>query len=198
MISQAFWNAHPHLAWAMWGLDEIEATVASLESKVHKHPDDRTKAQSAIADLRSARDAFRTSIEEHRQHNEAPVARPKEALESQWAAFEDSVQTYLQTVDKQVTEQETVFRARADAQRKAWQQAIDNLHNSVASLAADRRGDIEAAVKHLESQAEASKAKLDKLNKAEGASWTAMKSALSETRAALERANQNVIDTFKR
>lgn len=42
----------------------------------------------------------------------------------------------------------------------------------------------------LESEAEAAKVKLDKLNEAEDASWTAMKSALSETRAALQRAHQ--------
>jgi len=182
----------------MWGLDEIEATLASIESRVHKHPDVRTKAESAIADMRATRDAFRKSIEEHGQVDKAAFARSKAALESQWAAFEDGVQTYLEAVGKQVTEQETVFRARADAQSKAWQQTIGNLHTSATSFAADRRGDNEAAVKRLESEADAAKVKLDKLNKAEGASWATMKSALSETRAALGRAHQAVLHAFER
>ena len=196
MVSQNTWYAHPHLAWAMWGLDEIEATLASIENRVHKRRGVRTKAESAIADMRVARDAFRKSIEQHGHENEASISRSKTALESQWAAFENSVQTYLEAVGKQVTEQETVFRARAEAQSKAWRQAIDNLHKSATNVAADRRGDNEAALKRLQYEADATKVKLDNLNNAEGASWVAMKSVLTETRAALDRAHQAVLHTF--
>jgi hypothetical protein len=198
MVSQTSWNAHPHLAWAMWGLDEIEATLVSFQSSLHKRTDARTEAESAMADMHAARDAFRKSIEEHGQMDEVARARLKTELEGQWGAFEDSLQTYLRTVSKQVSEQETVFRARADAQSKAWQQAIAKLHERAASFASDRRGDIEAAVRRLEFEADASKAKLDTLNRAEGASWAAMKSALTETRTALDRAHQAVHDAFKR
>jgi len=198
MADQASWNAHPHLAWAMWGLDEIEATLASIESRVHKHVDVHIEATSAMADMRTARDAFRKSIAEHEQVDEAAFAHMKAALESQWAVFEDSVQAYLETVGRQVSEQEIVFRARAEAQSKAWRQAIDNLHKSAARLAADCRGDIEAAARRLESEADAAKIRLDRLNKAEGASWAAMKSALTQTRAALDRAHQAVLDAFGR
>jgi hypothetical protein len=110
-------------------LDEIEATLASIESRLHSRASMHPKAESAMVDLDRA--------------------------------------------DRQVTQQETVFRARADAQREAWLQAIDNLHKSVARFAADRRSDIETAVKHLQSEADAAKIKLDQLNKAEGASWSA-------------------------
>jgi len=198
MVSQSAWDAHPHLAWAMWGLDEIEATLASIEGRIHKHPDDRNRAESAMADMRAARDAFRKSVEQHRQVSETGSAHSKAALESQWAAFEDSVQTYLEAVGRQVTEQEIVFRARADAQAKAWQQAIGNLHKSAASFGADLGGGSEAAIRRLESEADAAKGRLDKLNNAEGASWAAMKSALTETRAALDRAHQTVLNAFKR
>jgi hypothetical protein len=182
----------------MWGLDEIEATLALFESHLHKPADDHTGSAGAMADMRAARDAFRKSIEEksvedHRQMNEVALSRWKTDLEGQWAAFEDSLQTYLEKLSKQVTEQETVFRARAEAQNRAWQQAIDRLHKSAASLGANRRGDVEAAVRRLEWEADAQKARLDKLNKAEGASWTAMKSALMETRTALERSHQAVL-----
>jgi len=178
MASQSTWDAHPHLAWAMWGLDGIEATLALFERNTHKlQADVRTKAESAMVDMRTARDAFRKSIEEHGQLNEVAFVRSKADLESQWATFEDSVQTYLESVGKQLAEQDTVFRARTEAQSKARQQAIHKLHKSTMGFAADRRGDIEAAVKRLESQTDASKVKLDQLNEAEGASWAAMKSA---------------------
>jgi hypothetical protein len=203
-MDERFWNAHPHLAWGIWGLDEIEATLISIENQmIHKQAEVHTATTSAMADMRTARDAFRKSvadksIADHGQMNAAIVASTKAALEGQWTVFEDSLQAYLEAVGKQVTEQETVFRARADAQAKACQQAIDKLHQSVTSFAADRRGDIEAAVKRLESEADAAKAKLDTLNKAEGASWAAMKSALTETRAALDRAHRAVLDAFER
>ena len=197
MVSQSSWNAHPHLAWAMWGLDEIEATLASFQGSLHKRTDARTEAQSAMADMHTARDTFRKSIEEHGPMDEVARARWKTELESQWDAFEDSLQTYLQTVSKQVAEQETVFRARADAQSKAWQRTIAKLHERAASFAADRRGDIDAAIRRLEFEADAAKAKLDTLNRAEGASWAAMKSALAETRTTLDRAHQAVHEAFK-
>ena len=206
-IDHAMWTAHPHLAWAMWGLDEIEATLASLESHFHKHADVGAKSENptaasaavgAMADIRGARDAFRESIETRGPMKESDLARSKAGLQGQWLAFEDSLEAYLDTLGKQIDEQETVFRARADAQCKAWQQAIDRLHDSAARLDARRRGEVEAAVRRLEAEADASKAKLDTLNKAEGTSWTAMKSALTDTRAALERANQAVHDAFVR
>jgi chromosome segregation ATPase len=197
MASQSTWKAHPHLAWAMWGLDEIEATLAAFEARHHKHAGTHAQAESAMAEIRSARDAIRKSVEDPGHTGDAAVARWKEGLETQWTAFEDSLQAYLETLGKQVAEQETVFRARASAQGKAWQQAIDNLHRSAASFGNARRHDIQSAVRRLEAEADAAKAKLDTLNKSEGASWETMKSTLAETRAALGRAHQAVIDAFE-
>jgi hypothetical protein len=118
MVSHSTWDAHPHLAWAMWGLDEIEATLKSIESRIHKHPDDRNRAESAMADMRAARDTFLKSVEQHRQVNETGSAHSKAALETQWAAFENSVQTYLDAVGRQVTQREIVFRARLSPRPK--------------------------------------------------------------------------------
>jgi len=182
----------------MWGLDEIEATFASIESRIGKRLHAHTAAKSAVADMRTAREALRKTILEHGQANATTLASTKAVFDGHWKAFEDSVQAYLDAVGKQVREQESVFRVRADAQSKAWQEAIERLHKSATSLATDRHGDIEAAVKRLESEAGAAKAKLDTLNKAEGASWVAMKAALTETRAALDQAHRAVLDTLGR
>lgn len=197
MVSQSTWKAHPHLAWAMWGLDEIEATLAAFEARHHKHAGTHAPAESAMTEIRSARDAIRKSIEDHGHAGDAAVAHWKEGLETQWTAFEDSLQAYLETLGKQVAEQETVFRARANAQGKAWRQAIDNLHKSTASFGDARHHDIQSAIRALEAEADAARAKLDALNKSEDASWEAMKSMLAETRAALGRAHQAVVDAFE-
>jgi hypothetical protein len=197
MVSQRVWNAHPHLAWAMWGLQEIEATLASLEGNIHEYAETHPTAESAITLMRKARDAFQKAILEHRPLNEIAPTCSKSAFEGEWAAFEESLETYMDSVGRQISEQERVFRVRADAQAQAWQQAIDHFHESAATFSSERRRDIEAAIRRLGSEADASKAALDKLNKAEGASWTAMKSALSETRAALDRAHHAAREAMK-
>jgi hypothetical protein len=69
---------------------------------------------------------------------------------------------------------------------------------SAARFAADRGRDIETTVKRLESEADAARVKLDTLNKAEDASWAAMRSALAETRAALDHAHRSVLDALER
>jgi hypothetical protein len=108
------------------------------------------------------------------------------------------VLAYLEATGKQAKEQEAAFRACAEAQRPAGHDAIDKLHKSATSFADDRRDEIETAVKHMKVEADAAKTRLDKLHKAGGESWAAMKSALAETRAALDKANQAVHESLKR
>jgi hypothetical protein len=190
---------HPYLDWAKERLNEIDATLASFEHSAAKlHADARTKAEKAMADMRAARDDFRKSIKEHGEASEAAVTGSKKALETQWTAFEAAVPALLEATGQQVKEVEAAFRARADAQRKAWHEAIDMLHKSAKNFADNRRDEIETAVKHMKVEADAAKTRLDKLDKAGGESWTAMKSALTETRTALDKAQQAVYESIKR
>ena len=54
---------HPYLDWAKERLDEIDATLASFEHKAAKlQADARTKAETAMTDMRTARDQFHKSI----------------------------------------------------------------------------------------------------------------------------------------
>ena len=58
--------------------------------------------------------------------------------------------------------------------------------------------DLDKAVTQMKTQADAMKVKFDKLNKASGESWGALRSALSESRDALDRAYQAAQEAFKR
>ena len=58
--------------------------------------------------------------------------------------------------------------------------------------------DLDKAVTQMKTQADAMKVKFDKLYKDRGESWTALKSALSESRDALDRAYQAPHEAFKR
>lgn len=197
MSSQS--SIHPYLNWAKERLDEIDATLASFENSTAKlQADARTKAEEDIADMRTTRDHFRNAIRENGEVGEAAIVNSKKALEAQWAAFELAVPSYLDATGQQVKEAEAAFRACADVQRKAWQEAIDNLHKSAKSFADTRRDEIETAVKHMKVEADAAKNRLDKLNKAGTESWAAMKSVLAETRTALDKAQQSVHESLKR
>jgi len=197
MSSQS--SLHTYLDWAKERLDEIDATLASFEHGAAKlQADARTKAEKSITDMRTVRDDFYKAVREHGQASEAAIAQSKTALQTQWAAFESSVSSFLDATDRQAKEQEAAFRARADAQRKAWKEAIDKLHKSATNFADSRREEVETAVKHMKVDADAAKAKLEKLRKAGRESWSAMQSALAETRAALDKANQAVHESLKR
>jgi len=72
------------------------------------------------------------------------------------------------------------------------------LHKSATAFAADRRSDLDEVVSQMKTQADAVKVKFDKLYKAKGESWTALKSALLESRDALDRAYQAAREAFER
>jgi len=192
-------SVHVYLEWIKGRLDEIDTTLASLEGCAAKlYGDARAKADRAVADMHKARDTFGRLAEQQTKAGQETLAQSKEALNNQWALFERSFQTYVDAAGKEVDVQRAAFEARAAGQRKAWQEAIDELHKSAAAFAADRRSDLDKAVTQMKTQADAAKVKFDKLYKAKGESFTALKSALLESRDALDRAYQAAHEAFKR
>jgi len=144
------------------------------------------------------RDAFGKFMKEQTEAGQETLARSKEAVDKQWALFERSFQDYVKAAGKQADVERAAFEARAAAQSKAWQEAIDKLHKSASAFAADRRGDLDKAVTQMKTQADAAKVNFDKLYEAKGESWAALKSALSESREALDRAFQAAQEAFKK
>ena len=80
---------------------------------------------------------------------------------------------------------------------KAWREAADTLHDAAAKVAAERRADIDAAVKQMKAQASEAETRLQMLKQAGNDSWTALGAALAESRKAFDRANQVASDAFK-
>jgi hypothetical protein len=191
-------HMHGQLNWAKMRLDEMDAALALFEGKVGElQGDARGKAESALANIRAQRDAFRETIQKEKEMGEADWTRAKAALETDWSAFEASVQKFMDAAGAQADRQKAAFRVRADAQRKAWQEAIDKLDDAATRVSADSKAEFESAKKRMEADAAAADAKLDKLNRAGTQSWAAFRTALAETRAAFDRANQEAYDAFK-
>jgi hypothetical protein len=192
-------NIHFFVNWAKGRLDEMDATLTSLEGKVGGvQADARDKANKILADLRKKRDDFRDTVKKQSEANEAAWISAKTDLESEWNGFEAEVKKYVESFDKQIEQQQATFKLQSAAQLNAWRQAAEKLGSSAKEFAAERRGEIDAVVKRMNTDATAAEEKLQKLSQAGGQSWSALMAALTETRAAFDRANQAARDAFKR
>jgi hypothetical protein len=193
-------STHFYLNWAKGRIDEMDATLTSLESKVGElHADAHVKANQVLSDLRKKRDDFRSTIMKQAEANEAAWIKAKAQLESEWSDFETAVMKNVESFGKQIEHQQATFKVQATAQLKAWREAADKFRSAGKEFAAERRGEVEAAVKRMEADAAVAEERLHKLGQAGMAkSWSALTSALAETRAAFDRANQAAHEALKR
>jgi|SRR6516164_1457952 len=192
-------SMHFYLNWAKERIDEMDATLASLEAKAGQvQAESKVKANQLIAELQKRRDEFQATVKKQAEAGEAAWARTKPQLESRWNDFEAQVKTYIDSVGKQVQQQQATFRDVAAAQVKAWHEAADKLHDAAAKVAAARRADLDATVKQMKADASEAEARLQKLKQAGSESWTTFGAALAESRNAFDRANQAAWDALKR
>ena len=192
-------SMHFYLNWAKERIDEMDATLASLEAKAGQvQAESKVKANQLIAELQKRRDEFQATVKKQAEAGEAAWARTKPQLESRWNDFEAQVKTYIDSVGKQVQQQQATFRDVAAAQVKAWREAADKLHDAAAKVAAARRADLDATVRQMKADASEAEARLQKLKQAGSESWTTFGAALAESRNAFDRANQAAWDALKR
>jgi hypothetical protein len=189
---------HAYLDWTKQRMDEMDAVLASLESKASQmQADTKVKAEPVIADLKKRRDAFRAQA---KTQAEASVGALKEAtakLETQWNGFEAQVKTYFETVGKQVGQQQVTFREAAEAQAKAWGEAMDRFRGEAANVAEAKRSDIDAAMNQLKGHAKQANAALERVKQAGNESWTTLSAALAESRKNFDRATQDAWQAFR-
>lgn len=196
-------SAHTSIDWAKERLDEMDATLASLEKKLGDlKSENRVKAERAIAEMRQQRDVFKQTIETKKDATEAEWQKTKKALESRWIAFDAAVQKWVAATGESVAEQNEIFIARAEAQLKAWNAKIDQfdakLKASTNEFSDARRREAESNLAMIRAERDAAKAKLESLKQSGKVSWSALNKALVESRAAFDRANRTAYEAFKR
>ncbi len=192
-------SVHLYLNWAKERIDEMDATLASLEAKASKvQAESQVKANQLIADLRKRRDEFQVAVKKQAEANEVLWEREKAQLEKDWSGFEAQVKIYFDTVGKQIEQHQATFRDVAAAQVKAWREAADQLHISATKVAAVKRVEIDAAIKQMQADAVEADARLQKLKQAGSETWTALSAALAESRKAFDRANQAAVEAVIR
>jgi len=192
-------SVHAYLNWTKQRIDEMDATLASLEAKAGQvKAESKVKADQLIANLKARRDEFQATFKAQLAAAEATVRTNKAQLEAQWPGFEAQVKAYFETAGKQVEQQQAAFHDIAAAQIKAWQKSADELHDSAAKVAVAKRADLDTALKQLKAGAAEAETRFQKLRQAGGESWTALSAALADSRKAFEKANQQAWDALKR
>jgi len=192
-------SVHFYLNWAKERIDEMDAALSALEGRTSElTAQSRNAAERLIADLRKRRDAFLESMQTQAQAGEAAWTEARAKMESDWTAFQADVKKYVDEFGQQLKQQRATFEEIATAQVKAWRDAAERIQAASTELAADQRTKFDAAVRQMKVDASAAEANLQKLAQAGGESWTALTAALSESRAAFDKANQAAWDAFKR
>ena len=192
-------SIHSFANWTKERLDEMDATLTSLEGKAAEvQVDAQDKASKVLAELRKNRDDFRDAIKKQAGANEAAWASVKTRLETDWSAFEAEVKKYVESYGKQFELQQATFKLQAAAQMKAWRDAADKLASAASEFASERREEIETNVKRMKADAVAAEQKLLRLNQAGNQSWSALTAALAETRTVFDHANQAAREAFRR
>ncbi|QHO79086.1 hypothetical protein ACH79_26180 [Bradyrhizobium sp. CCBAU 051011] len=192
-------NIHFYVNWAKERLDEMDATLTSFENKVAEvQADARDRADKVLSAMREKRDEFRNIVKKQAEANEAGWITAQAQLESEWGSFETESRKYVESFVKQVEQQQATFKLQAAAQLNAWREAADKLGSAANDFAADRRNEIDAALKRMNADAVAAEAKLLKLSEAGTQSWSVLTAALTETRATFDRANRALREQFKR
>ena len=192
-------HAHHFSSWAKERLAEIDATLTSIESGLGAlHADAKKAAEKAVSEIRAQRDVFQEAVRKQQHEGEAAWAKAKTALDANWTSFETIVQKYMSEARQNAEQQQATFKARAAAQRKAWQETIDALHGRVNAFAAGKKQDLNAALGYLKTEADTAKSKLETRQKAGEQSWAALKTALEESRTAFDKASQKALEAFKK
>jgi hypothetical protein len=191
--------AHPFLNWAKERLNEIDATLISIESRAGSlQADTKKHAENALSEIRAQREVFKEAIQKQKADSEEGWTRARSGLEANWTSFEAYVQKYLNETRQDAKQLQATFEARAEAQQKAWQETFDALLGKASTFASAKKQDADAALAHLKTEADAVKSKLETHRKAGEQSWLALKTALEESRAAFDQASRKALESFKK
>ena len=192
-------SLHPFLDWMKQRMDEMDAVVASLESKAGKlKADSAPKATKLLADLKKRRAKFRVNAKAELEAAERLLKTGKAQLETQWKGFEGRAQTYLKGLNKQAGQHQATFRGVATAHIKAWGEVQKQLQAEAAKLTATQRVKVDAALKQMKTQAKEAEQRLKKLTQTGDRSWASLNAALTQSRKAFDQASREAWEGFKK
>lgn len=199
VMSRQTSSAHFFLSWARERIDEMDATLASLESRsAQMQAETQARADQFIAEMKNKRDEFESAVRTQADAGETAADGAKARLETEWKAFQAETKKYLETFGKGIEQEHAVFQSQVAAQLNAWRETADKLNAAAKEFAVERRREIDATVSRMKADAVTAEKKLQDLARAGTESWSALNAALADTRATFDRANQAAREAFKR
>jgi hypothetical protein len=191
-------SQHAYVTWTKQRLDEMDAALASFESKASQvKADAKAKAAQLNADMKKRRAEFEAEVKAHLKAGEAALQASKTHLEKQWTSFEAEMKTYVETVGKDIDQKRSTFAHIGAAQAKAWSEAAEKLQSSAAKLAAEHRAKADTAIARLRADATDAKAHIEKLKQAGEESWSALSAALQTSRKKFDEASHSAWEAIK-
>jgi hypothetical protein len=175
--------------WAEARLDEMAANAKVLESSLENlDANARARAEQAIARVNQWIAEGQAEITNVQAKGEASIAEAKAHIEEAWSQFQNESDTWVE----RAKDEQAAFRARAQAQAQAWQNAVNTYMRLAAEVHAQNKAQAEAQVEQLKADAQKAQAdlnaKVNDLGRAGQASWAAMSRALDESRNVFSRA----------
>ena len=191
-------SVHFQLHWMKERIDEMDATLASLErSARNAKSQSRSDTKRLIAGLKKRRARFEAIAKKQAKDNDTAWRRSKEQLEAEWTKFEAQAAQQLKTAARQM-EQKAVFRRASGVQARALRGAVEKLQDLAATIVPARRTGFKAAIRQMKAQTAKAEARMRKLGRAAAPSWPTMHAALAKSREAFDLANQKASDAIWR
>ncbi|KIZ47579.1 MULTISPECIES: hypothetical protein [Rhodopseudomonas] len=189
--------AHEQLEWTKQKLDEIDATLASLEESAKSLSSAaRIEAERALARIATARNEFSRNADVLRAQTADAGEETYAALLAKWTEVELGLQTYLAAAASQADTVKNAFAARAAAQRVTWQKSLATIQAAASETVERARIEADAAAARLSEAAAKVEAKFGQASNAGDESWKAIQSAIAEAHAVQQRTWKAITDSF--
>lgn len=200
MTEQSF--AHEVVAWAKQRLDEIDAIIAQAEKSADELKESaRTDADQALSRLRASRAKLEGQLEDLRTQAEAAkssASQAQQALEDEWVEAESAFQAFLTSTGEQTEIARNAIAARAEAQRKSWESALNDLHAQVTAAVEKASEEFDTAIGRLSAEAEKAKAKIGHASSAGDETWQVIKTGLAEAKAVHEKTIKKIAEALSK
>ena len=183
--------------WAKSRLDEMSANAATLQDNLDKlDATTRSQAEQAVTQLKQWIQQGQDDVKTAQDQGQAAVAQSKADMEALWSKFQNGSGNWADLVQ----DQQALFKARAQAQMQAWQDAANTYMKRLNNVQEQHRAQAEAQVAEFKAQAQKAQADLnstmDELAKAGQSSWAAMSQALDQSRDAFTKSMEMATKSF--
>jgi uncharacterized phage infection (PIP) family protein YhgE len=189
-------SIHFYLNWAKERIDELDAMLTSMESKARSaDAASRAKVAQVVSDMQDKRNEFSEFVTKQSAAGAGALTQARAQLDAQWRSCETEWTKLIESLGQEA-DQKATFQGLAEAQLAGWRNLLDGMQKAMSTATTERRSEAEAALNKIKEDAASSDATLKKMTAAGVESWRAFNTALAESRAAFDRANEAAQKAF--